>query len=117
MPKVLIIDDHANVRLVYREAFEAAGFDVIEAPDGRKGVDLFTSDRPDLIITDIEMPELDGHSVISEIRQIQADAKIVAVTGAGLHHLPVAHELGADRIFEKPLRPRDLLAAVNELIS
>lgn len=116
MAKVLIIDDHANVRLVYREAFEAAGYEVIEAPDGRKGVDAYKSERPDLVVTDIEMPELDGHSVISEIRQVTPDARIVAVTGAGLHHLPVAHDLGADRIFEKPLRPRDLVAAVRELL-
>lgn len=117
MPKVLIIDDHANVRLVYREAFENAGYTVVEAGDGRQGVDAYHSDKPDLVITDIEMPELDGHSVISTIREFDADAKIIAVTGAGLHHLPVAHELGADQIFEKPLRPRDLIKAASDLMS
>lgn len=117
MAKVLIIDDHPEVRQLFKEALESAGFDVIEAADGRKGVDAFTEENPDLVITDIEMPELDGHSVISEIRDIDKNAMIVAVTGAGIHHLPVAHELGADRIFEKPLRPKDLIAAVNELIS
>jgi len=111
MAKVLIIDDHENVRLLYREAFQAAGHEVIEAADGRKGVDAFSSERPDLIATDIEMPELDGHSVIEEIRQVDPAAKIVAVTGAGIHHFPVAHEMGADPIFEKPLRPRDLITA------
>jgi CheY-like chemotaxis protein len=116
MQKVLIIDDHANVRLLFREAFEAAGYQVLEASDGKQGIDAFTAENPDLVLTDIEMPELDGHAVILEIRKIDPDAKIIAVTGAGLHHLPVAHDLGADRIFEKPLRPGDLIAAVKELI-
>ena len=105
------------MRLVYLEAFESTWHKVAKAPDGRKGVDSFASKRPDLVITDIEMPELDDHSVISKIGELQADAKIVMVTGTGLHHLPVAHKLGADRIFEKPLRPRDPIVAVEELIS
>ena len=116
MQKILIIDDHDNVRLLFREAFESAGYQVVEAADGRQGIDTYTAENPDIVLTDIEMPELDGHGVIREIRKINPDAKVIAVTGAGLHHLPVAHDLGADRIFEKPLRPGDLIAAVKELI-
>ena len=117
MPKVLIIDDQPNIRLVYREAFETAGYEVVEASNGQIGIDTYTAEGADLVITDIEMPERDGHEVIDEIRKINKEAKVIAVTGAGLHHLPVAHDGGADRIFEKPLRPRDLLEAANELIS
>lgn len=117
MPKVLIIEDHDVIRLVYREAFAEAGYDVAEAANGRLGLDAFRESKPDLVITDIEMPELDGHSVIEEIRKIDADAKVIAVTGAGIHNLPVAHELGADRVFDKPIRPGDLIAAASELIS
>ena len=116
MQKILIIDDHDNVRLLFEEAFEAAGYQVLEAADGRQGIDTYTAENPDIVLTDIEMPVLDGHAVIREIRKINPDAKVIAVTGAGLHHLPVAHDLGADRIFETPLRPGDLIAAVKELI-
>lgn len=117
MPTVLLIDDHEHVRHVYRVAFEAEGYDVIEAADGKAGVDAFKESQPDLVVTDIEMPQKDGHSVIREIREASPDARVVALTGAGAHHLPVAHDLGADRIFEKPIRPRDLVAAVEALIS
>ena len=55
------------MRLVYLEAFESTWHKVAKAPDGRKGVDSFASKRPDLVITDIEMPELDDHSVIRKI--------------------------------------------------
>ena len=55
------------MRLVYLEAFESTWHKVAKAPDARKGVDSFASKRPDLVITDIEMPELDDHSVIRKI--------------------------------------------------
>ena len=117
MPRVLIIDDHENVRLLYRETFEIAGFDVEEAVNGQQGIDRYTEGRADVVITDIQMPEKDGFDVIQEIRKIDADAKVIAVTGAGLHNLPVAHELGADQIFEKPIRPEDLVQAARDLIA
>jgi CheY-like chemotaxis protein len=117
MPKVLIIEDQLEIRILYREVFETAGYEVVEASNGQIGIDTYTSGGADLVITDIEMPVKDGHEVIDEIRKINKEAKVIAVTGAGLHHLPVAHDGGADRIFEKPLRPRDLLDAANELIS
>lgn len=117
MPRVLIIDDQPDIRNVYREVFEMAGYEVVEASNGQIGIDTYTSEGADLVVTDIEMPERDGHEVIDAVRKINKEAKIIAVTGAGLHHLPVAHDGGADRIFEKPLRPRDLLDAAKELIS
>ena len=117
MPKVLIIEDQPDIRALYQEAFETAGYEVVEASNGQIGIEVYTSGGVDLVITDIEMPIKDGHEVIDEIRKINKAAKIIAVTGAGLHHLPVAHDGGADRIFEKPLRPRDLLEAAKELIS
>jgi two-component system response regulator len=117
MHKILIIDDQPAVRLLFKEAFETAGYQVVEAPDGQAGIDTYVSEGADLIITDIEMPHRDGHEVIDEIRKKDKNAKIIAVTGAGLHHLPVAHDMGVDRIFEKPLRPSELLDAARELIS
>ncbi len=115
--KVLIIDDHPAIRLLFKEALEAEGYQTIEASGGQQGIDSYSRENPDIVITDIDMPEIDGHEVIREIRKADADAKIIAVTGAGLYHLPVAHELGADRVFEKPLRPAELIATIKELVS
>jgi DNA-binding response OmpR family regulator len=112
--KVLIIDDHPSVRSVYKEAFEAAGYEVVEAADGQEGIDSYVRESPDLVITDIGMPIRDGHEVIDEIRKGDRDVKVIAVTGAGIQHLPVAHEMGADRVFQKPLRPRELIDAAKE---
>ena len=119
MQKILIIDDHDNVSFFSRRPLKQQDIRCSKRLTvDRESIPIrrYTAENPDIVLTDIEMPVLDGYAVIREIRKINPDAKVIAVTGAGLHHLPVAHDLGADRIFEKPLRPGDLIAAVKELI-
>ena len=63
------------------------------------------------------MPEKDGFQTIRELKAIQPDVKIVALTGFGLHNLPVAYGLGADRVFEKPIMPIEFLQVIRELLA
>ena len=65
---VLIVDDEPLVRLVARASLESAGFEVAEAEGGAQGIDLFASIRPDFVLLDVQMPDLDGFEVCETIR-------------------------------------------------
>lgn len=117
MSRILVIDDEEMIRTMLREVLEQDNHEIIEAPDGQAGIEQFHKNEVDLIITDIMMPEKDGFETIKELRESQPSVKIIALTGYGLHNLPVAYDLGASRVFEKPINPRDLRQAVLDLIA
>ena len=99
---------------------QAAGYDVICAPDGRHGIVLFDLLRPELVITDIVMPEKDGIEVILHVRERAPSTGVVAISGDGFRGntgiLSYATKLGADKVLAKPFRGDELLAAVNEAL-
>ena len=117
VPRILIIDDEETVRTMLREVFEQNAYEVVEAPNGQAGIEQYRQQDIDLIITDIMMPKKDGFETIRELRETQPDIKIIALTGYGLHNLPVAYDLGASRVFEKPISPHDLLQAVKDMLA
>ncbi|MGH2812884.1 MAG: response regulator transcription factor [Actinomycetota bacterium] len=80
--KILVIDDDADVRVLCRVNLEFEGFQVIEAASGAEGLDLAKSERPDLILLDVMMPELDGWEVMSALNEEEqtADVPIVMLT-------------------------------------
>ena len=114
--RILVIDDDDLVRETVRSILESAGFQVVGAADGRQGTRLYRSDPVDLVITDILMPVMEGFETIRELRKIDANAKIIAVSGGGrtsaTDFLGMAKKLGADRVIAKPFRPADLIDAV-----
>jgi CheY-like chemotaxis protein len=81
MSKILVIDDDTIVRTTIVLLLEDAGHQVRSAEDGLRGMALFRSAQPDLVITDIIMPEQEGIQTITEMRKAKADAKIVAISG------------------------------------
>ena len=118
--RILIIDDDDLVRETLRRVLEAAGFQVVEAPDGRQGTLLYRRDPVDLVITDLLMPVKEGIETIRELRQINADAKIIAISGGGragaVDFLEMARKLGANRVIAKPFRPTELVKAVRAVL-
>lgn len=120
MGKILIIDDDDGMRRTIGRILESAGYEVLEAPNGRIGLDLFQTHAPRLVITDLLMPAKDGLETIREIRQTGMNAKIVATSGgwrtAQLDFLGAAAEFGADVVLPKPFRSKDLLDAVGKLL-
>ena len=72
MTRLLVVDDDHTVRINLVELLEAKDFEVLSAKDGRQGVEIAPQSLPDLIICDIMMPELDGYSVLAELRQDSA---------------------------------------------
>ena len=120
MPKILVVDDDADVRRVLQLFLERAGYDVAVVGDGIQAVEAFGKIPYDLVITDIVMPEKEGIETISELRQLSPDLPIVAISGGGRigahEYLNWVRKCGVDHTFCKPIDRKSLLAAVEELV-
>lgn len=121
MTLILVIDDEALVRDTIRLALQRSGYEIDEAADGEEGVRKFREKLPELVITDIIMPNKEGIETITEIRSISPGARVIAISGGGrigdMRVLDYAKKLGADRVLEKPLREKTLLSAVSEMLA
>ena len=120
MKRILVIDDDDQVRSLLRDMLELAGYQVVDAPNGKAGARLYRQSPTDLVITDIFMPEKEGLETIRELRQDFPEVKIIAISGGGrmgdFAYLPAAEKFGALRTFVKPFDLHQLLSAVRELL-
>ena len=121
MAKIIVIDDEPSILLMLKKMLEKAGHEVDIALNGSDGFELFEKFKPDLIITDIIMPQKDGLEVVLELRRKHPDLKIIAISGGGRIHpegyLPSAKHFGANMIFQKPLVQKEFLQAVSSLLN
>jgi DNA-binding response OmpR family regulator len=121
MAKILVLDDEASIVLMIKKMLERAGHEVDMALNGKDGMILFEQNKPDLLITDIIMPEKEGLETIFELRQKYPDLKIIAISGGGRispeGYLPGAKLLGADMVFQKPLDQKEFVQAVATLLN
>ncbi len=120
MAHIMIIDDDQWVRVILRHFLEIAGHTVAEAQDGNAGLELVRKRLPDLIITDIKMPEKDGWETIAGLSKEFPELKVIAMSGGAefqtRFNLTLGERLGAHRIFTKPIHREKLLAVVSELV-
>lgn len=114
MTSILVIDDEPQLRSVLVRILSRAGHAVIEAKDGREGMKLFYAHRPQLVITDVFMPDKEGIETIGEIRRKAPETYIIAISGGARSFAPLdlAAKLGADATLAKPFRLDELLALV-----
>lgn len=121
MPKILVIDDDPIVRNTIARILNRAGYDLLVAPDGRQGLALFESEYPEVVITDLIMPEKEGIETIREIRGMRPDAKIIAISGGGrlgnTDYLLMAAKFGAREIIAKPFEPSELIETVSRCLA
>lgn len=109
---ILIIEDHTAVRMLLARLLEDAGYQVCEAANGRQGLDRYRAQHVDLVITDLEMPEMGGLEVILELTRAFLDVKVIAMSARSANELARAKLLGARQIFVKPFDLPALLHAV-----
>ena len=109
---VLIIEDQAAVRRLLVQVLEDAGYQVREAANGRLGIEQFRVHPTDLVLTDLDMPEMNGWEVIVALTRTYADVKIMAMSGMHPDALQQAVCCGARRTFQKPLDFTALLQAI-----
>ncbi len=115
MKKILIIEDHPDVRENTGEILSLANYEVIEAENGKVGVELAEKERPDLILCDVMMPELDGFGVLhilSKKPELAAIPFIFLTAKAEKADIRKGMELGADDYLTKPFDDTELLAAI-----
>jgi len=109
----LICDDDWRLRLLYRQEFEWAGVDVVEAADGDQCIEVAKREHPDLIVLDLAMPRRGGLSALPELRLCFPDTPVVVVTAhAAVEVLSRTRELGATACYSKP----GFLARIPEVV-
>jgi len=120
MARILVIDDDRKLRDVLSRALERAGHTVFEADDGAAGIRLYRDRGPDLVITDIFMPERDGLATIVQLRREFTGVKIIVISGGdqsgSLDLREHAAALGASRTLLKPFDQSELVRTVHELL-
>ena len=119
-PVVLVVDDYADTRRVVRWMLEQKGYKVLEAEDGRQAVETARAERPDLILMDLTMPQVDGFEAARTIRASEGltDVPIIAVTA---HDMAAsrdgAHAAGCDLFISKPIDFSRLAVLIEKLLS
>lgn len=117
-PKVLAIDDSRTIRELLRSCLENAGFEVTAAEDGVDGVEKFPGSAPDVVITDINMPRMDGFGVIEAIRKGDANASVpilVLTTESAPELKARARDSGATGWIVKPFDDASLVSVLKRV--
>jgi PAS domain S-box-containing protein len=119
--KILIVDDNEDSRMILRKTLEAEGYQVIDATDGQKALEIARRQPVDLIVTDILMPVMDGFLLCREIRRDELLDKIPLVfytaTYTDKQDEQMALELGADRFIRKPADPADFIHTIKSTVA
>lgn len=116
MATILIIDDNAHIRQMTAKILQFEGYETLEAEHGQSGLELAQTARPDLIVSDIVMPEMSGYAVLIELRRDPktADIPFIFLTAkASMDELRKGMEFGADDYLTKPFEIDELLSAIN----
>lgn len=120
MPKILVIEDDDMFRNVLVQMLSKSGFDVRQAGDGNQALEVCAQFGPDLVLTDIIMPDKEGLETIQELMEIKPGIKIIAMSGGGKFgpnsYLPLAEKLGAKATLQKPFMREELFNTINSVL-
>jgi len=114
--RILVVDDEPKVLSIVRSYLQKEGYQVTEAQDGKRALETFRREKPDLMILDIMMPEMDGLDVLRAIRRTSQVPVIMLTARAEDADKLVGLELGADDYVVKPFSPRELTARVKAVL-
>ena len=117
--KILIVDDSSSVRTVARMALREKGYDVVEASNGQEALSKLESERCHLVISDVNMPQMDGITLLKEIKRhpnYKFTPVIMLTTEAGEDKKQEGRAAGAKAWITKPFQPQVLVDAVSKLI-
>jgi two-component system chemotaxis response regulator CheY len=117
MPHILAVDDSQTMRDVVKETLESAGYQVTVAENGLDGLEKFKQGKYDLIIADINMPVMDGITMIKEIRKINTEVPIITLTTESEESKKQeGRNAGADGWIVKPFRPAQFLDIIKQIL-
>ena len=113
MDKLLLIDDEPDILRVLTVSLKADGYDVVSAQNGPEGIAAFEKEKPDIVITDVKMPGMDGIEVLKKVKNLNADTEVIIITGHGdIENAIEALKHGASDFINKPVRDEALAIAL-----
>jgi len=119
--RILVIEDDSDLRQVLKIMLEKEKYRVFEAENGIIGLKAFKKEKFDLVITDIIMPEKEGIETIFELKRINPEVKIIAISGGGRiaaeEYLSMAKNFGVSKVLSKPFKRDHFLASVKDVLS
>ena len=117
--KILVVEDSPDTRELLQVMLESEGFEVALAEDGVEGIQQATNEAPDLIISDLSMPRIDGVRMIKRLRELPRVRRvpILALTSHGIEKAMTAIRAGADRVLTRPVENHLLLSFVYDLLN
>jgi CheY-like chemotaxis protein/anti-sigma regulatory factor (Ser/Thr protein kinase) len=116
-PRVLVVDDQEALRSLLARLLEREGFDPIQAEDGAQAVEMYKSEAPLVVVSDIMMPRMDGLMLLNEIRRIDRNATVILMTGQGNEDVLLkALRGGATNFFKKPFNVRELIDEIRKVV-
>lgn len=111
--KILLIDDEDSIRKLLGISLKHKGFEVITAEDGEKGIEMFRQESPEIVLTDIKMPDVDGLEVLRQVKALDPEAQVIVITGHGdMESAIEALKLEASDFLNKPVRDEALMLAI-----
>ena len=120
--RILVVDDVDDVRSGLVHILEDEGYQVCDAPNGTKAMDMLEKEPVQLVITDVLMPEMDGMELVTRASKLYPEMKFILISGGGRQlvsdydYLDVTSKLtGVSNILKKPFRPDDLLGMITEI--
>jgi DNA-binding response OmpR family regulator len=116
MRNILVVDDEAAIRQLIHSFLKTEGFVIWEAGDGKMASQILEQSVPDLLITDLILPEKEGIELIQLVRTLHPKMPIIAMSGAAPINLKMAHSLGANEILLKPFTSHELLNSVKKAL-
>lgn len=117
MAKILIIDDSMLSRRMLRKILEEASYEVIEASDGYSAIELFSLEKPDLVMLDLTMPGINGFDVLKQLKAIKPSAKVI-VASADVQTMTrdLVFSLGADGFINKPFVAEEIIDLIKKAL-
>lgn len=113
MARILIVDDEESDRLLVQSILARVGHDTVVVEDGEAALRAFLEAGIDIVVTDLQMPDVHGFELISILREFSPPPAVIALSATGPFQLHMAEALGAHWTLRKPLNPQLLLDAVN----
>ncbi len=115
MIKIMVVDDEVAMREILKIMLK--DYRVIEASNGREAVELYKKEKPHVVLMDIMMPLMNGIEATSEIKKIDPEAKIIAITAYASSKGEKVLDAGADHILKKPFTRREVVELINSILN
>jgi DNA-binding response OmpR family regulator len=118
MMKVLIVEDERTLSMIISDTLRDEGFDVVQAYDGNQGVSCLRVHRPDVIIADVMMPNMDGFEMVRQIRKSDKATPVLFLTArSSIDDLVTGFKIGANDYLKKPFKMQELIIRVKALVN